>query len=94
MTDAEPSNQKGPIMTDYMQKAREALAPCATWDEELTLIAHTLEALDAALEDAALWKQSEQTASDQFDKMAARATLAQAIRAMIDKEATMEGVGG
>jgi hypothetical protein len=37
---------KGPIMTDYMQKAREALAPCATWDEELTLIAHTFETLD------------------------------------------------
>jgi hypothetical protein len=49
-------------MTDYMQKAREALAPCATWDEELTLIAHTLEALDTerAAHDA--------TKADSFDR--------------------------
>lgn len=35
-------------MTDYMQKAWEALAPCATWDEELIVLAATLEALDKA----------------------------------------------
>jgi hypothetical protein len=44
----------------------------------LAALARTLEALDAALEDAALWKQSEQAASDQFDKMAARADKAEA----------------
>lgn len=96
---------KGAAMTaetDYLQKAREALFPCSQASStNLELLsksmavkihANTLEALDKAKEDAELWKQSEQTASDQFDKMAARADKAEAERDALTDRKTLNTI--